>query len=65
MPEIQVVTSAAGFTVHAGPYESREQAERMASLIRSTIIEDRTEADSRVTRLRVLPNDLNEGAWDY
>ena len=54
-PEVQVVTSAAGFTVHAGPFESREKAERVASMLRFTIKEERT--DSRDL--------LNEAGWDY
>lgn len=54
-PEIEVVESAAGFTVMAGPYESKALAERVASMLRFTIREER--ADSA--------NLLNEAGWDY
>ena len=53
--EVQVVESAAGFTVQAGYYESKMEAERIASMLRFTIKEERT--DSRDL--------LNEAGWDY
>lgn len=47
--EVTVTSAIDGYQVTVGPYESREQAERMASLVRFAIVEDRTEKDARRT----------------